>query len=418
MKKLNPIGKIKTTQIPGSPGGLGVAPAKKSNGIKLDYVPFGDDNMFPQAVEYLNRKSGAHRGIIMSKIQFYTGKGFSFPDGDEELAYLVDQINSYEDMRTLARKYFRDHESGNAYLQIIKGGDQITLHHVDHTLCREGDNDFEGQVLIHPDWKNYQNRKKDRIAIAKYPNFTEIDGLQYSMWHEKDYEPEFKHYGVPNWIAGLNASAIAYKTNQWNVSRLDNGYRISGILLVDGEFSSKEAEQKFDRDMDAVYTDENNRGKLLKVKKTQEGDNTKLIPFPQNEDADWVNLHNQSQEELLIAHQWKPALAGFNTRDGFSDTRILSEYKVVKSGPISDAQEKFLNIIKTIYWEQMGVDCSELRFINDPPVDEIPDTLMVWEDRKNRGLEYDENDPKQRLFISELRAVRTINEQLHNQSGG
>ena len=63
MKKLNPIGKIKTTQIPGSPGGLGVAPAKKSNGIKLDYVPFGDDNMFPQAVEYLNRKSGGPNTI-------------------------------------------------------------------------------------------------------------------------------------------------------------------------------------------------------------------------------------------------------------------------------------------------------------------------------------------------------------------
>ena len=52
------------------------------------------------------------------------------------------------------------------------------------------------------------------------------------MIHYKDYEPTFEHYGVPPYIAGFNVSAIAYKTDKWNISRLDNSFQLSGVTTV------------------------------------------------------------------------------------------------------------------------------------------------------------------------------------------
>ena len=43
----------------------------------------------------------------------------------------------------------------------------------------------------------------------------------------------FEHYGVPPYIAGFGVSAIAYKTDRWNISRLDNSFQLSGVMMLD-----------------------------------------------------------------------------------------------------------------------------------------------------------------------------------------
>ena len=43
----------------------------------------------------------------------------------------------------------------------------------------------------------------------------------------------FEHYGVPPYIAGFSVSAIAWKTDRWNISRLDNSFQLSGVMMLD-----------------------------------------------------------------------------------------------------------------------------------------------------------------------------------------
>ena len=52
--------------------------------------------------------------------------------------------------------------------------------------------------------------------------------------------------------------------------------------------------------------------------------------------------------------------------------------------------------------EIMGVDCSSLAIINRPPTRSKPIYMKVWEARKADGLDYDENDERQQLFLSEI----------------
>ena len=43
----------------------------------------------------------------------------------------------------------------------------------------------------------------------------------------------FNHYGVPKYIAGMGVSAIAYKTDKWNIARLENSFKLSGVMMID-----------------------------------------------------------------------------------------------------------------------------------------------------------------------------------------
>ena len=66
----------------------------------------------------------------------------------------------------------------------------------------------------------------DEAAQPRLAAFVrQANGTLRTAIHYKDYEPAFEHYGVPPYIAGLNVSAIAYKTDRWNISRLDNSFQ-------------------------------------------------------------------------------------------------------------------------------------------------------------------------------------------------
>ena len=50
----------------------------------------------------------------------------------------------------------------------------------------------------------------------------------------------------------------------------------------------------------------------------------------------------------------------------------------------------------------LKIDCSSLEIINRPPTRSKPIYMKVWEARKADGLEYDENDERQQLYLAEI----------------
>ena len=87
-------------------------------------------------------------------------------------------------------------------------------------------------ILLQYDWAAFNAAEARTLPL--YPAFErQEDGTLRAMIHYKDYEPMFEHYGVPPYIAGFNVSAIAYKTDKWNISRLDNSFQLSGVMMLD-----------------------------------------------------------------------------------------------------------------------------------------------------------------------------------------
>ena len=262
---------------------LSTGKAEKENG---HYWKWGSDNLFPYALTKLSRQSTTHRRILNDKADYISGKGFSFDPENTVLAGMIDSANGTgESMRKLVNKLAFDKALfGNAFLEIVTDEKHsfLSLFHQDASRCRIA-KDKKG-VILHHNWQQYAPAQAKTLPF--YPEFAKTeDGMLRSVFHYKDYEPTFENYGVPPYIAGLNVSAIAYKTDRWNISRLDNSFQLSGVMVLDAEVDNDadahqivtEAEKKFAGKPGQV---------MFMVKNSIEDENSKFIPISSSNEGD------------------------------------------------------------------------------------------------------------------------------------
>jgi hypothetical protein len=217
----------------------------------------------------------------------------------------------------------------------------------------------------------------------------------------KSYEPEFFNYGIADWIAGLNVAAIGYKTDRWNISRIDNSFQSSGVFFLSGIDNDDEAEEAKDV-LEDEFSGEDAQGKVMFIV-ADENDAGKFVPISVDFDADWTKLDENAITKLMVAHSWYRSLMSLPDSKGFDTERILNEWQIAKVTTIEPKQRAYLKPIKRVIKDILGLDVSDLKFINKSPVKEKkPGYMMVWEARKMDGLDYDPEDTKQQRYLAEL----------------
>ena len=211
----------------------------------------------------------------------------------------------------------------------------------------------------------------------------------------------FTHYGVPKYIAGMGVSAIAYKTDCWNISRLDNSFQLSGVMMLDATADNEAEAERIVRMAEKRFA--GNPGQVMFViREGAEDDNSRFIPIESSNEGDWNSLHEQATSDIVIAHSWFRSLSGLDYSSGFSSERILHEYEVALNTVILAEQEELMEPVRILMREVAGVDPSSLEIINRPPTRSKPIYMKVWEARKADGLDYDPEDERQQAFLSEI----------------
>lgn len=372
------------------------------NATKNDKVwAWGTNNNMPEELAMLARRTTIHRRIINDKSDYIAGQGFNC-DNIPQLRAIIDSCNGKgESLRwVISRIVFDKTMFGNAFLEVVTNQDRefVSFFHQDASKCRLAKN--SNHVVMHHNWKNYS--KKDAVTLPLFPNFEkQKDGSYRSMIHYKEYEPMFKHYGVPKYVAALEAAMIAQKTNQWNIYRLENAFQPSGVMVLDGQVETHAQAEEI-----AVAAQKKFSGKpgqvMFMVKNGIEGDSTKFVPINANADADWINLQNQSTSDIIIAHSWFRTLSGIDYSTGFSSERIQHEYQIALNSIIKSEQQEILEPLIRVLEDLFQIDCQSLCFINKPPFDSKPKYMFVWEARKADGLDYNPNDELQQQLISQI----------------
>jgi uncharacterized protein (DUF2342 family) len=82
--------------------------------------------------------------------------------------------------------------------------------------------------------------------------------------------------------------------------------------------------------------------------------------------------------------------------------QLFSDPEVLLGARRSPEQEQLLEPIREIITQVLGIDASSLEIVNRPPTRSKPVYMRVWEARKADGLEYDESDPDQQLFLAQI----------------
>ena len=363
---------------------------------------WGDDNMLPYLLSLMARRSVIHRRIINDKADYIAGKGVAYNENIPLLGDIVEHANgSGESLRSvIARLALDEAMFGNAFMEVVTDAEHsyLSFYHIDASTCRLA-RDTE-HVVMHHDWRHF--RSSEACTLPLYPHFEALeDGTLRSVVHYKDYEPMFSHYGVAPYVAGLGAAAILYKTDKWNIARLDNSFQLSGVMMLDGAVGSEEEADRMVRMAEERFS--GNPGQVLFVLRDKaEGDSSRFIPIDTSADGDWRSLHEQSESDLVVAHSWFRSLSGLDYTSGFSTERILHEYEVALNTVILGEQEQLLEPIRQIIGLVLGVDASSLEIVNRPPTRSKPLYMRVWEARKADGLDYDENDPDQQLFLAQI----------------
>lgn len=371
----------------------------------LDYIPFGSDNLFPQSLALFSRVSPNHRGILNSKAGYIMSDGIT--SEDDQLIDELDTVNFQgEGINDVVKKLnIDDLRFGNYWLELISDRNHsfVWFNHLDSTKCRLT-KDKKG-AIIHPDWRVYRPGDKYRKVIPLYPNWVkdeDSDGFPAyrSVIHSKDYEPEFVYYGLPDYIAAKDSVQIDFSTNKWNLARLKNSFRISGMLIVPvkDEIESKAVIDYVEKEL----IGEGNQAKLLTITKTraqetEKADQTQFIETKQDDKGSWMDLHKQSTGDMIVAHKWFRSLAGLADNTGFDTQRILNEYEMALNGTIKDYQKKYIGQITKIYADMLGRDI-EIKFVNRPPFD-TDNYKYIWELRAEKGLPFDESDPAQQIIV-------------------
>ena len=281
---------------------------------------------------------------------------------------------------------------GRIYLQFL------SLYHQDAVRCRVAKD--SKHIILHHNWDNFS--AKDAISLPLYPNFEcQADGTLRAIIHYKDYEPGFEHYGVPPYIAGLGVSAIAYKTDRWNISRLDNSFQPSGIVILDDAVDNEADAERIIRNAESRFAGKPGQVMFV-VKDGSENDKSRFVPISSDSDGDWATLHTQATNDIVVAHSWFRSLSGLDYSTGFNSERILHEYEIALNTVILGEQAEILEPLREVIESVLGIDTSSLEFVNRPPTRSKPIYMKVWEARKADGLDYDPEDESQQCFLSEI----------------
>ena len=373
-----------------------------------DFIPFGSDNLFPNALAMFARKSPNHRGVLNSKVKYCLGDGiFPEDENNKELQAQIDSINQEgESLNHIQKKLYLDRfMTGNYYIELITDARRsfMWVNHIDATMCRVGKDDKT--IIISPDWSQDTGPgDKSRIVRAKYPEFEgDTKGefaVQRSIFQGFDYEPEFTFYGLPIYIAGKDSVQIDLRTNKWNLGRLKNSFRPGATMIVPVK---DEAEGKqVSKQLKTHHTGEEKQGKTLLLTKTraldnEKADQTQYIPHTIEDKGSWIELHKQSTGDIIVAHSWYRALTGIADNTGFDTERILNEYNTALSSVITTEQSSFEEVYSKLYREVVNQDF-DIVFRNSPPLQD-DNYKYVWELRLEKGMKIDKTDPQQMMLI-------------------
>lgn len=363
---------------------------------------WGSDNLLPVALSALARSSTIHRRILNDKADYISGRGFSCAEDGVRLRRILEAANGQgQSLRSVIQRVAFDKcLMGNAFIELAtsRDGRFLSIYHQDASRCRLSKE--KTHILLHHNWAQF--KVKEVRSLPLFPAFEQqSDGTIRSMIHYKDYEPMFENYGLPKYVTALGAASIAYKTDRWNVSRLDNAFQLSGVMVLDGDVDSPDEAQQIATEAQRKFAGRPGQVMFM-VKNSVEGDSTKFVPISSSNDGDWRQLHDQATSDIIVAHSWFRTLSGMEYSTGFSPDRVQYEYNIALHTLISVEQLEILEPIKAAIEQILDIDCSSLAIVNRPPFEIKPPYMKVWEARKMDGYDYDELDQAQNKFLSQI----------------
>ena len=354
---------------------------KNIKDVITKWIPFGNDNLFPQYLAELKRKSSTHRSVLAQKTVFTSGA--KFVCSNDSLREFIEDVNAdHESLRDVFKKLADDYYTfGNAYMECVKYDGGINIYHLDATTVRMAKSKKE--VYVNSDWCKYWNNDE---KMQRLPIFPRVAHNKFVM-HFKDYEPTFTYYGLPDYVAALEHIAVDYEIGKWNHTKFLNGFQPSAIVEINGDMGEEEA-KKMVTEAQKKFVGEGNNGKILFIVKNGDTAPANVQIIKDDQEGSWMELQQITDQNIITANRWQPSLSGIVSSGKMNNTgsEIRIAYDLVMTTVIRDTSELILNGIRTVLYNEMGYNPKDLKIHYEPPISyandvDIREVLTINEQR-------------------------------------
>jgi len=358
-----------------------ISEPKNLTTVNTKWIPFGDDNLFPQYLAELKRKSSTHRSVLAQKTVFTSGA--KFVCANENLEKFIEDVNAdHESLRDVFKKLADDYYTfGNAYMECVIYDGGVNIYHLDATTVRMSKSKKE--VYVNSDWCRYWNTEE---KIHRLPIYPRVSHNKFVI-HFKDYEPTFSFYGLPDYVAALEHICVDFEIGKWNHTKFMNGFQPSAIVEINGDMGEEEA-QKMVHEAQKKFVGEGNNGKILFIVKNGDTSPANVQIIKDDQEGSWLDLQKITDQNIITANRWQPSLSGIVSSGKMNNTgsEIRIAYDLVMTTVIRDTSELLLNGIRTVLYKEMGYDPKDLTIHYEPPISyandvDIREILTINEQR-------------------------------------
>jgi hypothetical protein len=398
------------------------------------YIPFlSYDNYLLNELQEISIHSPTNASILRQKQRMVFGSGLelvakksilsnkeqevSEAQVNEVEAYLEEVNPDGENFNELRAKVEADLiQYGNAFVHVIKpeGARTLVQYHVPVSNVRivkmKRDELTPSRVGISRYFESCGFGEVPKY-VEEYPLYPEFgtpslyDGQpmseapkgEHSIIHIKETHADFKYWGTPSYLAGKLAAQSEYKINKFNNSQLDNGFMPSGIVQFFGNTTQDKAKLIIDKFRES-YTGTGNNSRLVAQFIADPTNAAKFTQLTQAYEGQFLEMFDLAQRQIIIAHEWSPALAGMTIAGQLGNTQQLKvEFEVTKNTVIKHYQDILKNqwfkpILKTagafmgFNWSSLSLQVLPMALIGLLEELNVSEVMTEEEKRAELGL--------------------------------
>lgn len=319
----------------------------------LDWVKYGEDNLYSRKLQDLMNRSALHNAIISSKVDNSCGQGLTYTKKkDSKTDNFIENPNPDETLDNIFHKLAYDYILyGGYYINVILSKDRKSiaeLYHIPFDKIRLGKQDDRGNIVTFyysKDWANY--RKSENIPII-VPAYNKTSKEPSQIIYVKEYRPGCEYYPLPSYVGALSYIETGVEISNFHLSHIKNGMTPNVMISFNNGTPTDEERKVIERQISNKYVGTDNAGKFI-ITFSDDKDKAPLIQTltPAQLDKQFLQLEATVLQNILSGHKIiSPMLVGIKTEGQLGGaTELDNAFTLYQNSVIKPIQD---NILKTI----------------------------------------------------------------------
>lgn len=240
---------------------------------------------------------------------------------------------------------------GYAFLEIVKGlnGMMKEIYHLPCKHCKLAKDETSGGIKL----LQTINNKTQTFAPGEFVMI-------------KNYNPDNRYYGLPEYISSLPAILLDREMMEYNISRIQNNAIPDLIVSVSGTQLTQAQKDTMKDFWSNNFKGANNSGKTLLIETTARDSQIQVTEIKSTyRDGAFRLAKRECRDEIIACHGVPPILLGIKTSGSIGSGKdIIEQMRTFKEIIIEPRQRRLEHLLNTLFYNELGIQNTEIKFKN------------------------------------------------------